>query len=173
MREMAGTNLMNKLTSLLATVLLLGASPALAGPSPAMSTPELVAATKPAIVLITTYDANGQAKGEGTGFVISTDISRAGLGRVVTNAHIIKDASVIRLTNLTGHDYVFHGILGYDDQVDLAILFVQSPEHRPLASLHLADSKWKESSSTSLAGSRSTNESRKFGSMHQSRPVFV
>jgi len=98
---MAGTNLMNKLTSLLATVLLLGASPALAGPSPAMSTPELVAATKPAIVLITTYDANGQAKGEGTGFVISTDISRGGLGRVVTNAHIIKDASVIRLTNLT------------------------------------------------------------------------
>src|SRR5258708_22474093 len=116
MREMAGTNLMNKLTSLLATVLLLGASPALAGPSPTMSTPELVAATKPAIVLITTYDTNGQAKGEGTGFVISNDGD--GLGRIATSAHIIKDANVIRLTTLSGHDYVFHGLMGYDEQID-------------------------------------------------------
>lgn len=92
-------------------------------------------------MLITTYDANGRAKGEGTGFVISTDINGVGLGRVVTNAHIIKDASVIRLTNLTGHDYVFHGIMGYDEQVDLAILFVQSPEHQSLAFLRLSDSK--------------------------------
>jgi hypothetical protein len=40
---------------------------ALAGQPAAASTPEIVAATKPAIVLITTYDANGRAKNLGTG----------------------------------------------------------------------------------------------------------
>jgi hypothetical protein len=34
-----------------------------------------------------------------------------------------------------------NGILGYDEQVDLAILFVQSAEHQPLAFLRLADSR--------------------------------
>lgn len=84
-----------------------------------ISTPELVAASKPAIVLITTYDVSGQVQGLGTGFLYQNY-------RVATNAHVIKGAAYVRITTITGIDYRFMGLLAYNAQVDLAILAVDA-----------------------------------------------
>jgi S1-C subfamily serine protease len=53
--------------------------------SAAMKTQEIVAATKPSIVVINVFDANQQPLGLGTGFFISDR-------QIVTNSHVIHDA---------------------------------------------------------------------------------
>jgi S1-C subfamily serine protease/peroxiredoxin len=73
------------------------------------------------IVLVTTYDEAGRARGLGSGFVI-----HAG-GRVVTNFHVIRDASK---ATVQFKDGVERGVVGYwlaDRHHDLAVLQMDDP----------------------------------------------
>ncbi len=87
----------------------------------AAETPLTEAAEKvmPAVVVLLTYDAAGVAEGIGTGFLISED------GTLVTNAHVIAQASRIDAMFPDGQKRPVLGVLATDDDRDLALLKVE------------------------------------------------
>jgi trypsin-like peptidase len=116
---------MNKL---IATLALLAVN-AYAGYNP--HTPELVAKTKPGVVLIEAFDDNEKPQGEGTGW-----LAKAGqYYEVVTNAHVAKACRVIILTTLEGKRLIFDKWDGYDEIHDIALARVK--DDGSLASLSL------------------------------------
>ncbi|MCD7826985.1 MAG: S1C family serine protease, partial [Clostridiales bacterium] len=56
----------------------------------------------------------------GSGFFISTD------GQVVTNYHVIDDATEITVTDYSGNTYTVTQILAYDEDMDIAVLKVDA-----------------------------------------------
>ena len=114
-------------TVLLAAVFLfgLGSRSAIAA-----SIPEIVAASKPSIVKIIAFNAEGHAIKGGTGFFISAD------GLVVTNYHVIDGAKRIACQGLDGTNYHVEYIsltdgpaTGDFPATDLAILKVTAQNH--------------------------------------------
>jgi S1-C subfamily serine protease len=71
----------------------------------AYSIPEIVAKTKPAVVEIVAMDQNGTPTTFGTGFFISSD------GLVVTNFHVIKDATSLSAVNNNGAIFLFERVV--------------------------------------------------------------
>lgn len=55
------------------------------------------------------------SKGGGSGFFIESN-------KVVTNYHVIKEAELISMTDVNGNKYTVKYILGYDEDIDLAII---------------------------------------------------
>src|SRR6266481_3032292 len=91
--------------------------------SAAMTTQEIVAATKPSIVIINVFDAKQQPLGLGTGFFISDR-------QIVTNSHVIHDAEYVSIKGLDNSQYHYRGTFLDDPSVDLAIIEVSnSPDH--------------------------------------------
>ncbi len=66
------------------------------------------------------YEYSREIQSLGSGFVISTD------GKIVTNAHVVKDASNIKVTLSEGNTYNVR-ILGEDEALDLALLELIDP----------------------------------------------
>src|SRR5216110_2969044 len=64
------------------------------------SLPDLVRRVKPAVVAITTYDANGEALMTGSGFFLRP-------GQVVTNLHVIRGSQKVEIKTLDGKGRVF------------------------------------------------------------------
>ena len=96
------------------------------------SLPDLVRRVKPAVVAITTYDAQGEALMTGSGFFLRP-------GQVVTNLHVIRGAQRCEIKTLDGKGKVFPvaGLLAVDEEGDLALLDVEMPldsSWRPRAS---------------------------------------
>jgi S1-C subfamily serine protease len=96
------------------------------------SLPDLVRRVKPAVVAITTYDAQGEALMTGSGFFLRA-------GQVVTNLHVIRGAQRCEIKTLDGKGKVFPvaGLLAVDEEGDLALLDVEMPldsSWRPRAS---------------------------------------
>ena len=91
-----------------------------AGSAPGTLNAETVAArVDPAVVDIDTTLANGQGSAEGTGMVISAN------GQVLTNNHVIDEASSISVRSVaTGNSYSAT-VLGYDVTDDIALLQVK------------------------------------------------
>lgn len=88
---------------------------------------ELVKAAEPSVVRITTLTDSGE--GVGTGFLVKND------GTVVTNWHVIENASEATATLADGRTFGIRGCLGADPHTDLALLQIDCPAHllpRPL-----------------------------------------
>jgi len=87
--------------------------------------PELVRRVKPSVVAIATFDEKGEALATGSGFFIRQD-------QVLTNLHVMRGAyrAEIRTLDVKGRVYQVAGLLGYDDEGDLALLSVKMPPGR-------------------------------------------
>jgi hypothetical protein len=88
----------------------------------------LIKKAQPSIVLITTYNAQGDTVNQGSGFIISQN------GEVITNWHVIKNASSIMVKTSTGAIYKVKGIVARDEKRDLAIIL---PEAKNVSFPHL------------------------------------
>jgi tetratricopeptide (TPR) repeat protein len=91
--------------------------------------PTLVKRVKPAVVAIATYDANGEALMTGSGFFLRP-------GQIVTNLHVIRGATRAEIKTLDGKGKVFpiNGTLAVDEEGDLALLSVDTPNERARSS---------------------------------------
>jgi serine protease Do len=76
---------------------------------------ESITRLKQAVVIVTTYDGQGKAHLQGTGFFISPDC-------IVTNAHVIKEASFIRAKLFSGKTVAIKEVFAEDAKSDLALL---------------------------------------------------
>ena len=77
---------------------------------------ELFKELSPAVVTIFVHGASGD--GSGTGFIIDKQ------GTIVTNHHVIDDASAVKIKLINGASYTAAELLTDDSKVDLAILRV-------------------------------------------------
>ena len=84
-----------------------------------LSAEEIYDIAEKIVVEITTYDKKGDADSLGSGFIYSTD------GKIVTNFHVIDDAYSIKISLGTKKYNVTH-VLAYDEEIDLAILKVDT-----------------------------------------------
>jgi putative serine protease PepD len=107
------------------TVLTAGPIAVSTAPVPAAQTTSdarsAIAKVEPSIVLINTTVSGGfgrSGSGAGTGIIVTS------AGEVVTNAHVIQDASSIRVT-VPGHGTVSATVEGADANADLALLRLQ------------------------------------------------
>lgn len=84
------------------------------------SLPNQIAQLKQAVVLITTYDDQGKPLLQGSGFFIDQE-------QVVTNLHVIKGASQIRLETFAGTTTTVQSVLATNENNDLALLRIAQP----------------------------------------------
>ena len=97
----------------------------------AYSAKQLYEMTAPKVVEITTYDVSGNPFARGSGFFIDDQ------GTVVTNYHVIEDSCSAEVQTATGEISEVKMVLGYDKEIDLAILntgikgnpFLHMPAH--------------------------------------------
>jgi Flp pilus assembly protein TadD len=87
--------------------------------------PDLVRRVKPSVVSVTTYDAKGEALISGSGFFLRP-------GQVLTNLHVVRGAQRAEIKTLDGKGrfYAVTGLLGTDEEADLALLSVNVPIER-------------------------------------------
>jgi S1-C subfamily serine protease len=104
---------MLKIQTLVACLALLSGTPASLS---ALSIPEIVSKAKPAVLKITAYDSTGKPLRFGTGFFISDD------GELVTNRHVIEDASTVTAETASGASYACEGALLEPKDLDLVML---------------------------------------------------
>lgn len=81
---------------------------------------EKIASLKRAVVIITTYDDRGCPLLQGSGFFITPD-------RIVTNLHVIRNASEIRIQTFAGKTFTVQTIIATDAGSDLALLQMEAP----------------------------------------------
>ncbi len=86
--------------------------------------PALIKKVEPSIVVILNYDQNGKIRGQGTGFFINKD------GDVITNHHVLEEASRSGIKLHDGREYPVKKILAEDPEGDLIRLSVDIPEKR-------------------------------------------
>jgi S1-C subfamily serine protease len=75
---------------------------------------------KRAVVIITTYDDRGKPLLQGSGFFIDPE-------QVVTNLHVIKGASQIRLETFAGTTTIVQSVVAANEKTDLALLQIARP----------------------------------------------
>jgi S1-C subfamily serine protease len=68
------------------------------------------------IVYIENKDYTNTSKSSGSGFITTTD------GKVVTNYHVIKDASTVTVKLNDGRVFTLNGVVNYDEARDIAVL---------------------------------------------------
>jgi serine protease Do len=110
------------LNLLLTLVILLGASSsAVSAKTPAAEkpSPQEISVLKRAVVIVTTFDSRGKPLLQGSGFFIETDC-------VVTNMHVIKAASSIRISTFEGKTGIVRKVIAANEKTDLALLQVES-----------------------------------------------
>ena len=83
---------------------------------PRKDIPAIAKAANGAIVSIITSDKDGKPVAQGTGFLVSKD------GRIVTNYHVIKDASSAIVKLPDGAFYDVDGVVAFDKARDLAVI---------------------------------------------------
>lgn len=93
---------------------------------------DLAERAKPSVVLLTVEDTTGRKIGTGTGFFVSAD------GRIVTNHHVITEASRVTATLADGSRRAVLGLLVEDAEKDIAIL---KAEGEGTPALSLGDSR--------------------------------
>jgi len=114
---------MKKLVHLAAFLCLLPLWPLIQSPLiAAEDTVKLVKNVKPAVVLIQTFDANGQPTGNGSGFFINNK------GHIITNHHVIEGAYSATVKTSSGREYPVEGIIAKDIEADIVKLLVNIPD---------------------------------------------
>jgi tetratricopeptide (TPR) repeat protein len=90
--------------------------------------PALIKKIEPSIVVILTFNAEGNILGQGTGFFISKK------GDVITNYHVLQNASHAEIVISDGGKYPIEKVLAEDKEGDLLRVSVDIPEDkvRPL-----------------------------------------
>jgi tetratricopeptide (TPR) repeat protein len=83
---------------------------------------ELVKKTKPAVVLIQTFDANNQPIGQGSGFFVNNK------GHIVTNHHVLEGAYRATVKTSSGMEYPVEGIIAKNTDADIVKLVVNIPD---------------------------------------------
>jgi Flp pilus assembly protein TadD len=83
---------------------------------------ELVKKTKPAVVLIQTFDANNQPIGQGSGFFVNNK------GHIVTNHHVLEGAYRATVKTSSGMEYPVEGIIAKDADADIVKLVANIPD---------------------------------------------
>ncbi len=83
---------------------------------------KIYANNRHAVVTVLTFDAAGNAKGLGTGFIT------ASTGEVVTNYHVVEGASFLMMKQLTGALFPVDGWLACSQAQDFAVLKVNGKE---------------------------------------------
>jgi formylglycine-generating enzyme required for sulfatase activity len=83
---------------------------------------DVYANNRNAVVTIIAFDASGDQKGLGSGFFTSSS------GELVTNYHVVEDASALLVKLLTGALFPVSGWLASDQEKDFAVLKVQGKE---------------------------------------------
>jgi serine protease Do len=104
----------------LGTLLLVGLLSSFSPGASRAPSPEVVAQVKHAVVLITSYDGNGRADKQGSGFFLTPQ-------RVVTNLHVVDAASKIRINTFSGSEMFVDSVVASDKADDLAILQLEAP----------------------------------------------
>ncbi len=92
------------------------------GPASAQqfSAVEIVTRAKEAVVVVMSYDREGRALSQGSGFLVGD----AGL---VTNLHVVEGAYSVTVTSPSGERSKAHGFVAADARADIAILAVTLP----------------------------------------------
>ena len=87
--------------------------------------PDLIRQVKPSVVSVATYDAKGESLISGSGFFV-------GPGQVMTNLHVVRGAQRADIKTLEGkgRSYPVIGVIGVDEEADLALLSVNVPAER-------------------------------------------
>jgi hypothetical protein len=115
----------------------------------AMSASEIFKKVNPSVVYIESYNKYKQKIGTGSGVIISKD------GMVVTNHHVVVDVtevSYVKIKLANGQVYQTSKVVGYDADLDLAVLKMNSPKN--LVPIELGDSdKIKTGEKTFALGS--------------------
>jgi serine protease Do len=70
---------------------------------------------KGAVVIITTYDRNGKALLQGSGFFVASN-------QLVTAWHVVKTAHHALIKTVNGKTFPIHGVVAVNEQSDLALL---------------------------------------------------
>jgi hypothetical protein len=74
----------------------------------------------PSVVTITAFNGKGEKLGLGSGFIIAED------GVLVTNYHVIKEASTAEVRNRSIGKYFVYGVLTANRQMDYAVLKIRA-----------------------------------------------
>jgi tetratricopeptide (TPR) repeat protein len=108
--------------------------------------PDLIRRVKPSVVAVVTYNAKNEALTSGSGFFIRP-------GQVVTNLHVVEGAHHAEIRTLDGKGKVYpvQGMLGIDEEGDLAILSLNIPQERA-RSLDLSNTIPEEGESIFVIG---------------------
>ena len=90
--------------------------------------PVLIKKVEPSIVVILTYNKEGKNLGQGSGFFINKE------GDVITNSHVLQEASRATVRTTDGKDYSVKKVLVEDKESDLIRISVDIPGEavRPL-----------------------------------------
>ena len=90
--------------------------------------PVLIKKVEPSIVVIFTYNKEGKNLGQGSGFFINKE------GDVITNSHVLQEASRATVRTTDGKDYSVKKVLVEDKEGDLIRISVDIPGEavRPL-----------------------------------------
>jgi len=90
--------------------------------------PVLIKKVEPSIVVILTYNKEGKNLGQGSGFFINKE------GDVITNSHVLQEASRATVRTTDGKDYSVKKVLVEDKEGDLIRISVDIPGEavRPL-----------------------------------------
>jgi S1-C subfamily serine protease len=115
--------LKRKLPQWLALLLLVAYAPQSASAEETL--PELIRRVKPSVVSVITYNEKGEALITGSGFFIRP-------GQVVTNLHVVEGAHHVEVRTFEGKGktYRVEGLLGIDDEGDLAVLSINAAAER-------------------------------------------
>jgi S1-C subfamily serine protease len=95
---------------------LLSAGADAAGAVPDRTAAELAARIKPSVVVLEVLDASGEIRGNGTGFLVSSD------GVTVTNVHVVQEAQQMRAVLADGSKRQALGVLAQDEDRDVALI---------------------------------------------------
>ena len=77
---------------------------------------EVIRQAMPAVISIDIFGSNGAKVGSGTGFIVQSD------GVIVTNHHVIRQATRLSATTHAGERYEVKGVISYDVVKDFAII---------------------------------------------------
>jgi len=93
---------------------------------------DLVKKVSPAVVVIHTYDSDGKAISQGTGFIVSNT------GKVVTNYHVLLEAFSGEVKTASGKVFPIRGIIAEDHESDL-IKIILDAEGTTFPTVNLAE----------------------------------